>query len=130
MARLLVVDDDPAQLKIWGLLLEASGHQIETAETLSLAMEKLAMSEPDILLMDLRLPDLKNGLTLIRKARESGKTKIMVLSGWPQDLEYLPEQKFVDRVLAKPVRPNTLLRLIGELALGISAGYCIFLALL
>lgn len=130
MARLLLVDDDPAQIKIWRLLLEASGHQIETAETLPRAIEKLSMVAPDILLMDLRLPELKDGLTLIRKARETADTKIVVLSGWPQDLESLPEQKFVHRVLGKPVRPNTLLRHISELVLGISACYGIFLALL
>jgi hypothetical protein len=54
----------------------------------------------------------------------------VVLSGWPQDLESLPERKFVHRLLGKPVRPNTLLRHIAELTLSISACYGIFLALL
>jgi CheY-like chemotaxis protein len=130
MARLLLVDDDPAQIKIWRLLLEASGHQIESAGTLPHAIETLGAVEPDVLLMDLRLPELKDGLTLIRKAGETAATKIVVLSGWPQDLESLEERKFVDRVLGKPVRPNTLLRHIAELTAVISACYGIFLALL
>jgi two-component system KDP operon response regulator KdpE len=130
MARLLLVDDDPAQISVWRLLLEACGHQIETAETLPLAIEKLAVAEPEILLMDLRLPELKDGLALIRRAREISAAKILVLSGWPRDLESLPEQQFVARVLAKPVRPNTLLRHIGELVAAVSACYGVFLALL
>jgi CheY-like chemotaxis protein len=129
MARLLLVDDDSAQVKIWGLLLEASGHQIETAGTLARAIEQLAVVEPDVLLMDLRLPDLKDGLALIRKASERKATRIVVLSGWPQDLASLPEQKFVHRVLGKPVRPDTLLRHISELMLGSCVFYGIFLAL-
>jgi CheY-like chemotaxis protein len=116
MPRLLVVDDDPAQIKIWRLVLECSGHRIDSADNLDGAIAQLAAVGPDILLMDLRLPDLKNGLALIRKASEQ-ETRIVVLSGWPQDLEALPERKFVHRLLGKPVRPNTLLRHIAELTL-------------
>jgi len=130
MPQVLVVDDDPAQIKIWRLVLESSGHRIDSADTLDGAIAQLAAVGPDILVMDLRLPDLKNGLTLIRKAAERDGTRIVVLSGWPQDLEALPERKFVHRLLGKPVRPNTLLRHIAELTLSISACYCIFLALL
>jgi CheY-like chemotaxis protein len=79
--------------------------------------------------MDLRLPELKDGLTLIRQAHQTSPAKILVLSGWLGDLESLPEQQFVDRVLAKPVRPNTLLRHITELVVTVSACYCILLAL-
>ena len=123
------MDDDPAQISVWKLLLEACGHQIESAETLPSAVEKLSVVEPEVLLMDLRLPELKDGLMLIRKARETSPAKIIVLSGWPRDLESLPEVKLVDRVLAKPVRPNTLLRHITELVVAASACYGIFLAL-
>ena len=130
MARLLLVDDDPAQVSVWRLLLEAYGHQIETAETLPRAVEQLAAVEPDIVLMDLRLPELKDGLTLIRLAHETSTAKVVVLSGWPGDLQSLPERQFVDRVLAKPVRPNTLLRHIAELVVTAAACYGIFLALL
>jgi two-component system KDP operon response regulator KdpE len=127
MARLLLVDDDPAQIKIWTLLLEASGHQVEAAATLPHALEKIQVVEPDVLLMDLRLPELRDGLALIRHTRQTSAAKIVVLSGWPGDLESLPEKEFVDRVLAKPVRPNTLLRHIAELVA--TACYGIFLAL-
>ena len=128
MARLLLVDDDPAQISVWTLLLEACGHEIESAETLPRAIDKLTVVEPDVLLMDLRLPELKDGLALIRKARETSQAKIVVLSGWPGDLAALPEKQLVDRVLSKPVRPNTLLRHITELVVAASACYGIFLA--
>ena len=114
MARLLVVDDDPAQIKIWRLLLEASGHEVESAESLEAALAQLAAVAPDVLIMDLRLPELKEGLVLIRQAGERNATRILVMSGWPRDLETLPEGELVCRVLAKPVRPATLLRTIKE----------------
>jgi CheY-like chemotaxis protein len=130
MARVLLVDDDPAQLNVWTLVLERKGHQIETAGTLPVALQLLSKAEPEILLMDLRLPTLKDGLALIRKARETSAAKILVFSGWPRDLESLPEEKLVARVLAKPVRPDTLLRHISELVVAASACYGFFLALL
>ena len=113
MARLLLVDDDPAQINVLRLLLERDGHQIETAETLSCAVEKLSPAGPDVLLMDLRLPDLRAGLALIRKAHETSPAKILGLSGlaaatWNR----CPNNSSCIGVLAKPVRPNTLRRLI------------------
>jgi CheY-like chemotaxis protein len=115
MARLLLVDDDRDQLKLWRLFFEASGHEIETAETLGQAIEQLLAFAPDVLIMDLRLPELKHGLELIRKAGDRPSTSVVVLSGWPQDLESLPERKLVDRILAKPVKPPVLSRTVAEL---------------
>lgn len=116
MARLLLVDDDPAQLKMRQLMLETAGHQAQTAKTVRDALRLLAANEPDILLMDLRVPDLKDGLELIRAADGRQKaTRIIVLSGWPEDLQGLPEKKLIHRVIAKTIRPAALLRLISEL---------------
>jgi hypothetical protein len=52
---------------------------------------------------------------VIRKAGENASTKILVLSGWPQDLESLPERKLVHRILVKPVKPAALLQAISDL---------------
>src|SRR5689334_11749106 len=122
MARLLLVDDEREQLKLWRLYFETSGHTIETAETLPQAVEKLSALAPDVLVMDLRLPDLKEGLALIRQAGERPSMRVLVLSGWPQDLELLPERKLVHRILVKPVRLPALLRTIAELLPRAAAG--------
>lgn len=122
MARLLLVDDEREQTKLWRLCLEKAGHTIETAETGAEAMERLAAFRPDALVMDLRLPELKGGLELIRRAAEHRPMRIVVLSGWPQDLETLPERKLVDRVLVKPVKLGALLAAIGELVLRAAGG--------
>jgi CheY-like chemotaxis protein len=113
--RLLVVDDDPQQLEIRKLLLEAAGHQVHTASTAAEAMGLLPELRPDVLLMDLRLPKLKDGLSLIRAAAEArASSKILVLSGWGEELADLPEQQLVTQVLAKPVRQEHLLQAIRE----------------
>ena len=72
--------------------------------------------------MDLRLPALEDGLQLIREAGPREATAIVVLSGWPRDLEARPEAKWVNCVFVKPVWPATLLCAIKELTARAAAG--------
>ena len=110
MCRLLLADDDAQQLAIRKLLLEAAGHEVAVAETAAEARRLLAELRPDVLVMDLCLPKLKDGLGLIRAAGEqSPAAKIIVLSGWTEELSDLPEEKLVACVLGKPVRNRRLL---------------------
>jgi len=114
MCRLLVVDDDRQQLGIRKLLLEAAGHQVAVAEDAPAARRLLEELQPDVLVTDLRLPKLKDGLRLIRwVAEQRPAAKIIVLSGWTQELCDLPEEKLVACVLGKPVRTGQLLEAIN-----------------
>jgi CheY-like chemotaxis protein len=113
MCRLLIADDDAQQLGIRKLLLEAAGHEVAVAEDLPQARRLLEQLRPDVLVMDLRLPKLKDGLSLIRSVGEHRLTaKIIVLSGWTEELCDLPEEKLVSSVLGKPIRNGLLLEAI------------------
>ena len=110
MCRLLLADDDVQQLGIRKLLLEAAGHEVAIAEDAPAARRLLEELRPDVLVMDLRLPKLKDGLSLIRSVDELHlAAKIIVLSGWTEELCDLPEEKLVCRVLGKPIRNEHLL---------------------
>ncbi|HLY18658.1 MAG TPA: response regulator [Bryobacteraceae bacterium] len=109
MSHILLADDDVQQLAIRKLLLEAAGHQVALAEDAPSAERLLAELQPDVLVMDLCLPKLKDGLRLIRSVNERSFAKIIVLSGWMEELYDLPEEKLVDRVLGKPIRNELLL---------------------
>jgi CheY-like chemotaxis protein len=114
MCRLLVADDDAQQLGIRKLLLEAAGHEVAVAEDAPAARRLLAELLPDVLVMDLRLPKLKDGLSLIRCVDEQHlAAKIIVLSGWTEELCDLPEEKLVACVLGKPIRNEHLLEAIS-----------------
>ena len=113
MCRLLIADDDLQQLGIRKLLLEAAGYEVTVAENAPEARRLLVELRPDVLVMDLRLPKLKDGLNLIRCVEEQRlPAKIIVLSGWTEDLLDLPEEKLVARVLGKPTRNEDLLQAI------------------
>jgi CheY-like chemotaxis protein len=114
MYRLLIADDDALQLGIRKLLLEAAGHEVAIAQDEPQALRLLEELRPDVLVMDLRLPKLKDGLSLIRYVDQQRlAAKIIVLSGWTEELCDLPEEKLVCCVLGKPIRNDRLLEAIN-----------------
>lgn len=116
MSRLLLVDDDARVLNLYRVLLEESGHQVRAAATVGDALRALSVEEPEVLVMDLRLPELEDGLRLLRALpqRRPYAPRVIVVSGWTRDLLEHGERSRVDRVLGKPVRLETLLASIRE----------------
>jgi CheY-like chemotaxis protein len=110
MAKVLLVDDDKAGLDLRKLILEREGHQISTASDPVRARELFAEFQPSCIVMDLRLPESADGLSLIRDFRSaSPSVRIIALCGWPPDIEGTPESQMVDTVLAKPTRTAALI---------------------
>ena len=114
MLRVLVVDDDPAGLEFRKLMLERRGHQVAVAADVAQARAMFAASQPESIILDLRLPRSEDGLMLIREFRAAAPSvRIVVLSGATTDIEGQPEAAMVDEVLDKPVRSERLLQAIG-----------------
>ncbi len=78
-ARILVVDDEPAILRAVRTILTRSGFQVETAASGHQAIEQHAYHHPDVILLDLGLPDM-DGLDVLREVRRRSNTPIVVLS--------------------------------------------------
>lgn len=115
VARILVADDDREQLKLFRMLLESAGHAVETADGPA-EMLRLLQNSPHLLMMDLRFPDTRVGLALIRRIREDGmKLPVIILSGWPEELYGRPEECMVERILVKPIGTADLLGAIAAL---------------
>jgi CheY-like chemotaxis protein len=109
MARVLVVDDDPAALEIRKLVLERAGHLVSTAASVEAA---LSAAPSDVAILDLRLPRVEDGLALIREFHAAG-VRIVVLCGNRADLDGRPEAALVDEILPKPTRSEVLLKAIS-----------------
>jgi CheY-like chemotaxis protein len=123
MAKVLVVDDDPDFVKVTTKVLEKAGHQVVSASNGAKALKAMRQDVPDIVLLDVMMSYILDGLDVSREMAEDPALKdvpvIMVtsLTGvkgsgmFPTD-EYVP----VDEWLTKPVDPNTLLeRVAGAL---------------
>ena len=116
MARILLVDDDPDQLEVRRMLFQQAGHEVYTAVDAGTALEVLDRAAPQLVVTDLRLPTVEDGLALIRAMRQRATAvRIVVLSGWTSDLEHLPEAGLVDAIIGKPARTNRLLALTAKL---------------
>lgn len=84
--RVLVVDDEPAILRFLKPALEANGYEIEAVGTVNEAVKHIAAKAPDIVVLDLGLPD-GDGKTVIRQVREWSRVPIIVLSARDREAE-------------------------------------------
>ncbi|MGH2354836.1 MAG: response regulator [Chloroflexota bacterium] len=78
-ARILVVDDEPEIVEAVRRNLAAHGYDVSGAASGAAALAAIAQRSPDVILLDLGLPDM-DGLDIVRRARERGATPIIVLS--------------------------------------------------
>lgn len=79
MTHILVVEDEPALARALSITLNARGYQTTVAVSGSAGLERAADSHPDLILLDLGLPDL-DGVTIIEAVRGWSQVPIVVLS--------------------------------------------------
>lgn len=79
MALILVIDDDRALLRALRTGLASKGHQVAVAATGEDGLTKIAIDSPEVVVLDLGLPDL-DGLEVCRRVRQWSTVPIIVLS--------------------------------------------------
>ncbi len=79
MPHILIIDDDPDLLSVCRVGLEALGHELHTAETGNEGVTEAALRPPDVIVLDLGLPDL-DGLEVCKRVRTWSQVPIIVLS--------------------------------------------------
>ncbi len=83
MATVLVVEDDPANMKLALLLLRSAGYQVLQATDAQSAIALARSAQPDLVLMDIRLPGM-DGLAATRVLKQDALTrgiKIIAVTG-------------------------------------------------
>jgi two-component system KDP operon response regulator KdpE len=79
MTLVLAVDDDPALLRTLTINLRARGYQAATATDGSAALRAIEEQRPDLVVLDLGLPDL-DGMAVLKQVRAVGEVPVVVLS--------------------------------------------------
>jgi two-component system KDP operon response regulator KdpE len=79
LSQILVIDDDPSLLSVCRVGLEALGHDVRTAETGHEGLIEAATRSPEVVVLDLGLPDL-DGLEVCKRIRQWSDVPIIVLS--------------------------------------------------
>ncbi|MBA2437740.1 MAG: response regulator [Acidimicrobiia bacterium] len=116
--KILLVDDYPDALEIWGLYLRAQGYEVETAEDGVTAVEQALRSIPDLIVLDLELPGI-TGFEAARRLRQSEPTRripLIAATGYShvKQLDQARESGF-DSIVVKPCEPSALVAEIERL---------------
>ena len=109
--RILVVEDDPAVRNLVTTALDLHGYDVEKAETGELAVMEAASRNPDLIMLDLGLPDI-DGVEVISKIRGWSAVPIIVISARTEDsdkigaldagaADYLTKPFSVEELLAR-----------------------------
>src|SRR3990167_5580821 len=108
-ARILVVEDDLALCEALSGLLSSQPYEVAVAHTKADAEVKLAADLPDLLILDINLPD-GNGLDFCRDLRSKITIPIIILTGVQEEVEKILALEFcASHYLTKPINPRVLL---------------------
>ena len=123
MPRILIIEDDPDLAELMAITLRTAGHDIQVAHDGVTALLALRQSRPDLLVVDIMLPDIV-GLSLCERIRRDTDPEIaqmpIVVSSACGEAETRPLALAAgaDDFLAKPFSPYQLLlrihALVGE----------------
>ena len=86
MSVVLVVDDEPHLVRTLAINLRARDYEVETAQDGRSALQAFHEREPDLIVLDLGLPDL-DGVEVLRRVREVSEVPVIVLSARSESVD-------------------------------------------
>lgn len=116
--RILLVDDYPDALEIWGLYLRSLGYEVETADDGLKAVEQAHRHLPDIIVLDLELPGITGfeAAVRLRQAPDTASIPLIAATGYShvKQLNQARDSGF-DTIVVKPCEPAALVAEIERL---------------
>jgi CheY-like chemotaxis protein len=123
MAKILIVEDNPDNLKLFRAILALKGHQIVGLVSGEGMLPAVAENKPDLILMDIQLPG-KDGYELLKEIRESqwGRLHVVALTAHArgQDEERVRGAGF-DGYITKPIDIATFPEQVDQALAGAAA---------
>jgi DNA-binding response OmpR family regulator len=118
-SSILIIEDNPMTLDVFKTKLEIEGYHVNLASDGIAGLEKALTINPDLVLLDLRLPRL-NGLEVLaglRKNPKTIKTPIIILSNWEDEEEIKKARELGanDFLLKSNITPKEVVRRIKKL---------------
>lgn len=120
MAKILIVDDSPTEIRQLEDILTKRGHEVISADTGKEGIALADAEQPDIVLMDVVMPEM-NGFQATRQITRGERTKhipVLIVSAKDQETDRVwGERQGASGYLTKPVKDAELMAAIDE-ALG------------
>jgi len=113
--RVIIVDDDKPLLKSLSEILQKEGYTVDVAETGTEAVEKIKSNRYDVVLLDIKLPDME-GTELLRLVdAQLPQTIKIIITGYPSTENAVKALNLkADGYIVKPVNPQELLKTLEE----------------
>jgi CheY-like chemotaxis protein len=133
--RIYMVEDDSDMVEVVRWVVEAAGYQFSAASSAQEAMERLAGEQPDLVILDVMMEDLRAGFRVLKFMRDAGQARgtrdlggvpVLMLSSISHKVRVNFSESTnnhlrpTDAFMEKPVKPRvlveTIARLLGERA--------------
>ncbi|NOZ60010.1 MAG: response regulator [Euryarchaeota archaeon] len=115
MSKILIVDDDRHTTGVLEKALRRSGFQVITAESATEGINRLVEEQPDLVLLDLVLPDMRGLQALDEISRLSPETKVIIISAFPSIGDVVEAMKLgASDVLVKPFNVDELVSIVKK----------------
>jgi DNA-binding response OmpR family regulator len=104
--RVLIVDDEPGIVKVLGIKLRLSGYDVITTLSGAEAIELVRSEKPDVMLLDILMPDV-TGMDVLDQVRTFSQVPTIVFTGRPEIAQFAVRLGANDYI-AKPLNPDRL----------------------
>jgi len=113
--KILLVDDDREFVNLFTSIIESEGYIVEVAFSGQQALDKFKKSAFDLLILDIKLPDM-NGDKVAKKVRDKDKNiVIIIITGFPELQDSITALDIgIHDILLKPISSSEILRSIKE----------------
>ncbi|MBI3886947.1 MAG: response regulator [Opitutae bacterium] len=117
--KILVVEDDPTDLKLLIAVLDASGHQVLGQPSAEAALAEIRRQQPELIVLDLRLPGM-DGLALARLLKADSATRTIPIVALTAAREIYDREDALaagcDAYLVKPVNTRSFASQVTDVA--------------
>ena len=106
--NILIVEDDEDTAEVVATLLEDAGFRAKSVDRGEMALDEIMAQNPDLVLLDINLPDI-SGIEILKHVRSHSFLPMIVLSGFGQDSDrVIALEAGADDYMAKPFSPEEL----------------------
>lgn len=121
MAKVMVVDDDAGVRDTVGIMLKREGYHVILADSGEMCLEILKTQKPDLILMDIMMPQM-DGWETVQKIKEDPANKdikisMLTVKSMPKDVQKSLVDADAEYHMVKPVSKEELIKTVGALLL-------------